>query len=100
MATEICIKSFTASGTLILAGDQADSAASIVSTHSNFWELVTPASSSIAKVSFAYGTQIVNRGDILLSNAAVVVAAPSYFATADGSTAVVAIRQERLGTHR
>lgn len=100
MATEICIKSFIAGNTYIAAGDTADSASSIVSSHASFWELVTPASSSIATVSFAYGTQIVNRGDVLLSSHATVVAVPGYFVTADGSVSVQAIRKERLGTHR
>ena len=100
MAAEICIQSFHTGSTLILAGDQADSASSIVTQHTAFWELVTPASSSIATVSFAYGTSIVNRGDVLLSNNALVVAVPGNFVTADGSAAVQAIRKERLGTHR
>jgi hypothetical protein len=100
MATEICIKSFASGSTIVRAGDQGDSATAIVSNNSAFWELVTPASSSIAKVSFAYGTQIICRGDVFTSASAVVVAAPSYFVTCDGSAAAVAIREERLGTHR
>lgn len=100
MAAEICIKSFVTGATFTAAGDQADSGAAIVSAHSSFWELVTPVSSSIATVSFAWGTQIVNRGDVLASASAVVVAAPGYFVTHDGGAAALAIRKERLGAHR
>ncbi len=100
MTAELCIQTFHSSGGTAQAGDIADSATSIVSTHPTCWELVTPASSSIAIVSVAYANRVINRGDVLLTSDAAVVACPKYFITADGGAAYQAARRERLGAHR
>jgi hypothetical protein len=99
MAAEICIQSFASGNSRFVVGDAADSGDSVVSSHSAFFELVTPASTSVATVSFAYGTQVINRGDALASNHAAVGAAPGYFTSAGTAPAQIA-RKERLGAHR